>query len=48
MKRVTKGPGPVDNEEGRVYNTVIKWTAGIEYEADPHQAAKLIRELKLD
>ena len=37
------GPGKDDDKEGRVLNRVVRWTEdGLEYEADPRQAAKLI------
>ena len=39
------GPGPNDAKEGRSFNRIIKWCEhGIEYEADPRQAEKLIAE----
>ena len=39
------GPGPQDAKQGRALNRVIPWTEkGIEYEADPRQAEKLISE----
>ena len=42
------GPGPQDDKEATVLNRVIRWTdAGLEYEADPRQAEKLIEELGL-
>ncbi len=42
------GPGPRDAKEGIVLNRVIRWTdAGLEYEADPRQAEKLIAECGL-
>ena len=34
------GPGASDDKEGRVLNRIIRWTKeGLEYEADPRQAA---------
>ena len=43
------GPGPRDDKEARVLNRVIRWTAdGLEYEADPRQAERLLEELDLD
>ncbi len=42
------GPGPQDAKEGIVLNRVIRWTGeGLEYEADPRQAEKLIAECGL-
>ncbi len=42
------GPGENDAKEGVVLNRVIRWTAdGIEYEADPRQAEKLVSECGL-
>ncbi len=43
------GPGPEDDKEALVLNRVVRWTAaGLEMEADPRQAEKLLRDLKLD
>ena len=43
------GPGPKDDKVAMVLNRVVHWTAeGIQYEADPRQAEKLLRDLKLD
>jgi hypothetical protein len=43
------GPGPNDAKEGRALNRVIRWCdAGIEYEADPRQAERLISECGLE
>ena len=43
------GPGPNDAAEGRALNRVIRWTTeGIEYEADPRQAERLIAECGLE
>ena len=39
------GPGAGDAKEGVILNRVIRWTEqGLEYEADPRQAEKLIAE----
>ena len=43
------GPGPEDDKEATVLNRVVRWTPeGLEMEADPRQAEKLLRDLKLD
>ena len=43
------GPGPHDHKEAVVLNRVVRWTAeGLEYEADPRQGEKLLRDLQLD
>ena len=43
------GPGPDDHKEATVLNRVVRWTSnGLEYEADPRQCEKLLRDLKLD
>ncbi len=43
------GPGKEDAKEGRILNRVVHWTPhGIQYEADPRQGEKLLRDLKLD
>ncbi len=43
------GPGPSDDREALVLNRVVRWTDdGLEMEADPRQAEKLLRDLKLD
>ena len=43
------GPRAKDDKEAIVFNRVVRWTAaGLEYEADPRQAEKLLRDLKLD
>ncbi len=43
------GPGPKDNKEVRVLNRMVRWTpGGLEYEADPRQGEKLLRDVKLD
>ncbi len=42
------GPAPEDAKEGVVLNRVLRWTPhGLEYEADPRQAEKLISECGL-
>ena len=42
------GPGPEDAKEGIILNRIIRWTPeGLEYEADPRQAEKLIAECGL-
>jgi len=39
------GPGDDDAKEGIILNRVIRWTEqGLEYEADPRQAEKLLAE----
>ena len=43
------GPGKNDAKEGRVLNRVIRWTdQGLEYEADPRQAERLVEAMGLD
>jgi hypothetical protein len=43
------GPGVKDDKEATCLNRVIRWTSvGLEYEADPRQAEKLVEELELD
>ena len=40
------GPAPGDLKEARVLNRVVRWTTeGIEHEADPRQAERLVRDL---
>ena len=42
------GPGPEDSKEGLILNRVVRYTEdGLEYEADPRQAEKLILECGL-
>ena len=42
------GPGRYDAKEGLTLNRVVRWTTeGLEYEADPRQAEKLIQECGL-
>ena len=37
-----------DDKEGKVLNRVIRWTdEGLEYEADPRQGEKLVKEFGL-
>jgi len=43
------GPGPEDAREATVLNRVVRWTdSGVEVEADPRQAEKLLRECGLE
>ena len=43
------GPGHNDAKEALVLNRVIRWTSeGIEYEADPRQAEKIVTECGLE
>ena len=43
------GPGPGDAKEGRSLNRVIRWTdEGLQYEADPRQAERLMAECGLE
>ncbi len=43
------GPGPEDDKRASILNRVVRWTdAGLEYEADPRQAEKLVQDLKLE
>ena len=43
------GPGPDDGKEAKVLNRIIRWTTtGVEYEADPRQAERLVLELGLE
>ena len=38
-----------DSKEARVLNRIVRWTdSGLEYEADPRQAEKLVQELGLE
>ena len=42
------GPGPKDDKEATCLNRIIRWeSGGLEYEADPRQAEKLIEELQM-
>ncbi len=43
------GPGPNDAKEISMLNRIVRWTPrGIEYEADPGQVEKLLREIELE
>ena len=43
------GPAPTDHKEAVILNRIVRWTdKGLEYEADPRQAEKLLRNLKID
>jgi hypothetical protein len=43
------GPGPNDAEGISVLNQIIRWMPkGIQYEADPRQVEKLLREMELE
>ena len=43
------GPGHDDEKEISVLNRIIRWTPkGIQYEADPRQVEKLLREIELE
>ena len=43
------GPAATDHKEATVLNRVVRWTPqGLEMEADPRQAEKLLRDLKLN
>jgi hypothetical protein len=43
------GPGRGDDRMAMVLNRVVHWTEhGLQYEADPRQAEKMLRDLKLD
>ena len=50
MKEASRlGADPKDDKEGRVLNRIVRWTDdGLEYEADPRQAEKLLQELGLE
>ena len=40
------GPAASDDKEGRILNRIARWTTmGLEHEADPRQAEKLVEEL---
>ncbi len=42
------GPGKEDDKEARILNRLVRWTAeGIEYEAGPRQAERIVRDLNL-
>ena len=43
------GPGAKDGKELRVLNRIVRWTErGIEYEADPRHAEKIVEDLGLE
>jgi histone deacetylase 1/2 len=43
------GPGPSDAKEISMLNRIVRWTPrGIEYEADPRQVEKLLRDIELE
>jgi hypothetical protein len=43
------GPGKDDDKEGRILNRIVRWTdSGLECEADPRQAERLIELMHLD
>ena len=43
------GPGPNNDKEISVLNRIIRWTPnGIQYEADPRQVQKPLREIELE
>ena len=43
------GPGANDDKRGIILNRVIRWTSsGVEYEADPRQAERLLEECGLE
>ena len=43
------GPSKGDDKEAQVLNRIVRWTAsGVECEADPKQAEKLLRDLEPD
>ena len=43
------GPGAADAKEASCLNRIVRWCdAGLEYEADPRQAEKLIEELQFN
>ena len=43
------GPGKEDSKEAKILNRIIRWTAkGLEYEADPRQAEKVVVDLGLE
>ena len=44
--RLGPGPSPFDSKELTILNRVIRWTEqGIEYEADPRQGERRLRDL---
>ena len=43
------GPGKDDDHEGVVLNRIVRWTSrGLEYEADPRQAERLVADTHLE
>ena len=45
MESAPLGPAHTDDKDVRVLNRVVRWTTGgVEYEADPRQAEKLVAE----
>ena len=43
------GPGPKDEKEISMFHRIVLWTPrGIEYEADPRQVEKVLREIELE
>ena len=43
------GPAPSDGKEVKVLNRVVRWTTeGLEYEGDPRQSERFVRDLKLE
>ena len=43
------GPSPKDGKEVNILNRIVRWTdRGLEYEADPRQAEKLVMDLGLN
>ena len=43
------GPGQGDDKEARILNRVVRWcTDGLEYEADPRQGERLLKDLGLE
>ena len=43
------GPAADDDKEGRVLNRMVRWSEeGLEYEGDPRQVERLVRELGLE
>ncbi len=48
-KQPRLGPGTDDAKEGSVLNRIIRWVSdGVEYEADPRQAEKLLMECGME
>ena len=43
------GPGKNDDKEVKILNRIARWTdEGVQYEADPRQAERLVSDLGLD